>query len=125
LAEDPTLIDSAVLKLATLRSHDQYNTTIYSLDDRYRGVFGRRDVVFVNEDDMSERGIQQGVRITTALENEQSRVLENVIAVGYKISRGSVATYYPEGICLIPLNYIDPVSGTPSYKSVPVHITLA
>lgn len=127
LAEDPTPIDSAVLKLATLRSHDQYNTTIYSLDDRYRGVFGRRDVVFMNEEDMSERGIQQGdqIRITTALDNEQSRVLENVIAIGYKISRGSVATYYPEGNCLIPLNYIDPVSGTPSYKSVPVHITLA
>ncbi|QGL80460.1 oxidoreductase alpha (molybdopterin) subunit [Stenotrophomonas maltophilia] len=127
LAEDPTPIDSAVLKLATLRSHDQYNTTIYSLDDRYRGVFGRRDVVFMNEEDMSERGIQQGdqVRITTALDNEQGRVLENVIAIGYKISRGSVATYYPEGNCLIPLNYIDPVSGTPSYKSVPVHITLA
>ncbi|MNT36798.1 putative oxidoreductase [compost metagenome] len=81
----------------------------------------------MNEEDMSERGIQQGdqIRITTALDNEQSRVLENVIAISYKISRGSVATYYPEGNCLIPLNYIDPVSGTPSYKSVPVHITLA
>ncbi|MNU79983.1 putative formate dehydrogenase [compost metagenome] len=127
LAEDPSPADTAVLKLATIRSHDQYNTTIYSLDDRYRGVFGRRDVVFMNEDDMRDRGIQQGdqIRIRTALDNEGDRVLENVIAVGYKISRGSVATYYPEGNCLIPLHYIDQTSGTPSYKSVPVHITLA
>ncbi len=127
LAEDPKPIDGAVLKLATIRSHDQYNTTIYSLDDRYRGVFGRRDVVFMNEDDMKDRGIEQGdhIRIRTALENEGDRILEDVIAVSYKISRGSVATYYPEGNCLIPLNYIDQVSGTPSYKSVPVHITLA
>lgn len=127
LAEDPKAVDKAVLKLATIRSHDQYNTTIYSLDDRYRGVFGRRDVVFMNEADMSERGIQQGdrIRITTALENEGERILENVIAVGYQISRGSVATYYPEGNCLIPLSYIDPASGTPSYKSVPVHISRA
>ncbi|WP_313170159.1 FdhF/YdeP family oxidoreductase [Stenotrophomonas sp.] len=127
LAEDPRPVDTAVLKLATIRSHDQYNTTIYSLDDRYRGVFGRRDVVFMNEADMSERGIQQGdrIRITTALENEGERILENVIAVGYQISRGSVATYYPEGNCLIPLSYIDAASGTPSYKSVPVHISRA
>ena len=127
LAEDPKAVDKAVLKLATIRSHDQYNTTIYSLDDRYRGVFGRRDVVFMNEADMSERGIQQGdrIRITTALENEGERILENVIAVSYQISRGSVATYYPEGNCLIPLSYIDPASGTPSYKSVPVHISRA
>ncbi|HEX7990740.1 MAG TPA: molybdopterin dinucleotide binding domain-containing protein, partial [Stenotrophomonas sp.] len=127
LAEDPKPADKAVLKLATIRSHDQYNTTIYSLDDRYRGVFGRRDVVFMNEADMIERGIQQGdwIRIRTALDNEGDRMLENVIAVSYQISRGSVATYYPEGNCLIPLSYIDPASGTPSYKSVPVHISRA
>ncbi|MEG1679350.1 MAG: molybdopterin dinucleotide binding domain-containing protein, partial [Stenotrophomonas sp.] len=73
------------------------------------------------------RGIQQGdrIRIRTALDNEDDRILENVIAVSYQISRGSVATYYPEGNCLIPLSYIDPASGTPSYKSVPVHISLA
>jgi anaerobic selenocysteine-containing dehydrogenase len=81
----------------------------------------------MNEEDMHDRGIQQGdqVRVRTALDNEGDRVLENVIAISYRISRGSVATYYPEGNCLIPLNYIDPTSGTPSYKSVPVHVTLA
>jgi len=123
--EDPVHTDPTIMKLATIRSHDQYNTTIYSLDDRYRGVFGRRDVVFMNEEDMADRGIQAGdqIRVETAFGNRQERVLENVIAVVYKIARGSVAAYYPEGSCLVPLDYIDKVSGTPSYKSVPVRVT--
>ncbi|QNP40709.1 FdhF/YdeP family oxidoreductase [Lysobacter solisilvae (ex Woo and Kim 2020)] len=125
LEEDPSFTDPTIMKLATIRSHDQYNTTIYSLDDRYRGVFGRRDVVFMNEDDMAELGIGQGdkIRVDTAFAQGQQRTLGNVIAISYKIARGSVAAYYPEGSCLVPLDYIDKASGTPSYKSVPVRIT--
>ena len=127
LDEDPALADPTVLKLTTLRSHDQYNTTIYGLDDRYRGVFGRRDVVFMHKDDLAQRGIEEGdqVRIETALEQGQQRSMQHLIAVSYEIARGSVATYYPEGNCLVPLNYIDEASGTPSYKSIPVRVMRA
>ncbi|WP_333849231.1 FdhF/YdeP family oxidoreductase [Leclercia sp.] len=114
-----------VLRLVTLRSHDQYNTTIYALDDRYRGVFGRRDVLFMNEEDMQQLGLEHGDRvdITTALPDSQQR-LDDITLVAYNIAPGTVAAYYPEANVLVPLNYLDKESGTPSYKSVPVHITL-
>jgi molybdopterin-dependent oxidoreductase alpha subunit len=125
--EDPALADHSVLKLATIRSHDQYNTTIYGMDDRYRGVFGRRDVVFMNAEDLAERGINEGdeLVVETAFGGREERRLTRVIAVIFNISRGSVATYYPEGNGLVPLDYFDEASGTPSYKSVPVRISLA
>jgi anaerobic selenocysteine-containing dehydrogenase len=114
-----------VLRLVTLRSHDQYNTTIYALDDRYRGVFGRRDVLFMNEEDMQQQGLEHGDRvdITTALPDSQQR-LDDITVVAYSIAPGTVAAYYPEANVLAPLNYLDKESGTPSYKSVPVQITL-
>ncbi len=125
--EDPVVASEGVLKLTTIRSHDQYNTTIYGYDDRYRGVFGRRDVVFMNKDDLAELGIREGdaVRVETAFGQGRERRLDKVIAVAYEIARGAVATYYPEGNCLVPLDYHDKVSGTPSYKSVPVRVTRA
>ena len=127
LDEDPVHADPTILKLTTIRSHDQYNTTIYGLDDRYRGVFGRRDVVFMNGQDLADRGIEQGdeILVETAFGKGQERRLGKVIAVTYEIARGSVATYYPEGNCLVPLDYNDKLSGTPSYKSVPVRVLRA
>ncbi|MHC2437382.1 FdhF/YdeP family oxidoreductase [Bradyrhizobium sp. USDA 4451] len=126
LEEDPVLTDKTVLKLATIRSHDQYNTTIYGLNDRYRGVFGRRDVLFSNAADLAERGLAHGdlVEIETALPSAQPRRL-TLTAIAYDIARGSVAAYYPEANGLVPLDYQDKESGTPSYKSVPVHIRRA
>ena len=114
-----------VLRLITLRSHDQYNTTIYALDDRYRGVFGRRDVLFMNEEDMAQSGLEHGDRvdIETALPGSVQR-LEDITVVAYNIAPGSVGAYYPEANVLVPLDYLDKDSGTPSYKSVPVRITL-
>ncbi|ULU25823.1 FdhF/YdeP family oxidoreductase [Dyella terrae] len=125
--EDPVVADAGVLKLTTVRSHDQYNTTIYGYDDRYRGVFGRRDVVFMNKDDLAELGIREGdvVRVETAFGQGKVRSLDKVIAVAYEIACGAVATYYPEGNCLVPLDYHDKLSGTPSYKSVPVRVMRA
>jgi molybdopterin-dependent oxidoreductase alpha subunit len=119
-----TSADAGVLMLTTIRSHDQYNTTIYGLDDRYRGVFGRRDVLFMNADDLAERGIEEGdeIVVQTAFGNRPERSMTTLIAVVYNISRGSVATYYPEGNGLVPLDYFDQQSGTPSYKSVPVRV---
>ncbi|MRS89198.1 FdhF/YdeP family oxidoreductase [Enterobacteriaceae bacterium RIT714] len=114
-----------ILRLVTLRSHDQYNTTIYALDDRYRGVFGRRDVLFMNEGDMAQLGLEHGDRvdITTALEGSIQR-LEDITVVAYNIASGTVGAYYPEANVLVPLDYLDKESGTPSYKSVPIRVTL-
>jgi molybdopterin-dependent oxidoreductase alpha subunit len=114
----------AVLLLATIRSHDQYNTTIYGLDDRYRGIFGRRDVVFMNAADLESNGIAHGdpVDIETALPSGEAGRLLGFTAVAHDIARGSVAAYYPEANCLVPLDHHDRQSGTPAYKSIPVRI---
>jgi molybdopterin-dependent oxidoreductase alpha subunit len=124
--EDPRPEDAAVMKLTTIRSHDQYNTTIYGLDDRYRGVFGRRDIVFMNAADLAAAGIEHGdlVEIATAIPSTTLRAIR-LTAVAHDIARGSVAAYYPEANGLVPLDYQDKESGTPSYKSVPVHIRKA
>ena len=115
------------LGLTTIRSHDQYNTTVYSLGDRYRGVTGRRDIVFMNAADLSEHGLEHGdcIDIETALDLPNPLRLRNMTAVEFDIARGSIATYYPEANCLVPLSYHDPDSGTPSYKSIPVRVSRA
>jgi anaerobic selenocysteine-containing dehydrogenase len=125
LEEDPIITAPDVLKLATLRSHDQYNTTIYGMNDRYRGVFGRRDVVFVNEEDLAARRIEHGdtIDVQTVLPSGENLRLNGFTAIAYDIPRGSAAAYYPEANCLLPLSYHDEQSGTPSYKSIPVRIT--
>jgi molybdopterin-dependent oxidoreductase alpha subunit len=116
-----------VLVLATVRSHDQYNTTIYGKNDRYRGVTGRRDVVFLNEADLAERGLEHGdlvdVEAVAAHDHTQEpRVLRGFVAVAHDIARGAAAAYYPEANGLISLANFDARSGTPSYKSVPIVI---
>jgi molybdopterin-dependent oxidoreductase alpha subunit len=113
------------LLLTTIRSHDQYNTTIYGNDDRYRGVFGRRDVVFMCEEDLVGRNLRHGDRvdITTAVPGFEDLQLKGFTAVSYDIAPGSVAAYFPEANCLVPLAYQDKLSGTPAYKSIPVKIT--
>lgn len=120
--------DPDALTLTTIRSHDQYNTTIYGLNDRYRGISGRRDVVFVNERDLSSRGLKHGdlVDITVVPEagsDPGTRVIGKLTAVAYNIALGSVATYYPEANVLVALDHYDAKSGTPSYKSIPVLIS--
>jgi molybdopterin-dependent oxidoreductase alpha subunit len=128
---DPRLDDPAVLTLTTLRSHDQYNTTIYGLDDRYRGIFGRRDVVFLNAEDLAARGLKPGDLVDVSAEPEAGgppcpeAVLRRQTAVAYDIPRGSAGAYYPEANVLIPLTDFDKRSGTPSYKSVPVRVSAA
>lgn len=128
LDEDPRVADREALTLTTIRSHDQYNTTIYGLNDRYRGITGRRDVVFVNELDLLSRGLKHGdlVDITVVPEagsDPGTRVMRKLTAVTYNIARGSVAAYYPEANVLIALDHYDAKSGTPSYKSTPVLIS--
>jgi anaerobic selenocysteine-containing dehydrogenase len=124
LDEDPRLKDPSTLVLTTLRSHDQYNTTVYGLDDRYRGVFGRRDVIFISAADLSARGLQEGDKIDVlAMTTEgPERSVRGYTAVQYDIPTGSVAGYYPEMNAVVALNDYDRKSGTPAYKGVPVTI---
>lgn len=109
--------------LTTIRSHDQYNTTIYSLDDRYRGVTGRRDVIFANEVDLAMLGLSEGDKVDVT--TPAGRTLKGFTLVRHAIARGSLAAYYPEANCLVPLEDYDPASGTPAYKSIPVTLRAA
>ena len=120
--EDPPIPRPEMLRLATIRSHDQYNTTIYSMDDRYRGVFGTRTVVFMNKDDMAARGIapQALVEIEALSDDNVERRVRGFAALPYDIPRGSIAAYYPETNPLLALAYRDVKSGTPAAKSIPV-----
>src|SRR5713226_7892247 len=125
LDEDPRVANPEALTLTTIRSHDQYNTTIYGMNDRYRGITGRRDVVFVNERDLSSRGLKHGdlVDITVVADagsKPGTRVMRNLTAVAFNIAQGSIAAYYPEANVLVALDHYDTKSGTPSYKSTPV-----
>jgi molybdopterin-dependent oxidoreductase alpha subunit len=125
LDEDTRVADPEALTLATIRSHDQYNTTIYGLNDRYRGITGRRDVVFVNERDLASRGLKHGDLVDISVVSDVGsapgeRVMRNLTAVAFNIAQGSIAAYYPEANVLVALDHYDTKSGTPSYKSTPV-----
>jgi formate dehydrogenase major subunit len=120
--EDPPISHPEMLRLATIRSHDQYNTTIYSMNDRYRGVYGTRTVVFMNKDDMAARGIapQALVEIEALSGDAVERRVRGFAALPYDIPRGSIAAYYPETNPLLALSYHDEKSQTPAAKSIPV-----
>ncbi|MCC8381925.1 MULTISPECIES: FdhF/YdeP family oxidoreductase [unclassified Xenorhabdus] len=121
--ENADVLGEDVLRLMTIRSHDQYNTTIYALDDRYRGVFGRRDVLFMNDVDLKARGLKHGDKIIIeTVSKNRKLLLKDITVISFSIAPGTVAAYYPEANVLIPLDYIDEESGTPSYKSVPVRV---
>jgi molybdopterin-dependent oxidoreductase alpha subunit len=123
--EDPRAAQPGALRLATIRSHDQYNTTIYGMNDRYRGITGRRDVVFVNARDLASRGLKHGdlvdISVVSDAGSRPSRgMMRNLTAVAFNIAQGSIAAYYPEANTLVALDHYDARSGTPSYKSIPV-----
>ncbi len=120
---DEELQQGDAFRLVTVRSHDQYNTTIYAYDDRYRGVFGRRDVLFMHPDDLQALGLSHGDKVDVELAaGGETRRYPGLTAISHAIARGTVAAYYPEANCLIPLDHIDAESGTPGYKSVPVSV---
>jgi molybdopterin-dependent oxidoreductase alpha subunit len=124
LGEDPSDEDPAVLWLSTIRSHDQYNTTLYSMSDRYRGVYGQRDVVFLNQSEMEKRNLVDGDRVdlVTASTDGLERRVSNFRVVGYSFPDGCCAAYYPETNPLAPLYAHDPISFTPSSKGIPIWI---
>jgi molybdopterin-dependent oxidoreductase alpha subunit len=112
------------LILQTLRSHDQFNTTIYSLNDRYRGIRNGRDVIFVNPEDLAELGIEDGTRVDIFSEwrNEPDRVLRNFRVVSYPTAKGCAAAYFPEANVLVPLGSAAEGSNTPVSKAVIVRL---
>jgi molybdopterin-dependent oxidoreductase alpha subunit len=112
------------LILQTVRSHDQFNTTIYSLNDRYRGIRKGRDVVFVHPDDLAELGLADGDRVDVVSEwpGEPDRVLPGQRVVAYPTARGCAAAYFPEANVLVPLRSTALGSNTPVSKAVVVRL---
>jgi molybdopterin-dependent oxidoreductase alpha subunit len=108
--------------MMTIRSHDQFNTTIYGLDDRYRGVFGQRMVVFMNTEDMRAEGLLAGDKVTLKNHYKTIRSVVDFVVVPYQIPLGCLATYFPEANPLVPLRLTARKSHTPSSKSVCVNI---
>jgi len=116
------------LILQTLRSHDQYNTTIYGLDDRYRGVKGGRRVVFVNKEDIDRYGLSEGDRVDLVSEfptgdgEMQERRAKDFMVVAYETPVGNAAAYYPETNALVPLDHVAERSNTPVSKAVVIRL---
>ncbi|GBE67515.1 putative oxidoreductase [Mycobacterium sp. MFM001] len=116
------------LVLQTLRSHDQYNTTIYGLDDRYRGVKGGRRVVFVNPADIAKFGLQAGDRVDLVSEftdgdgDVQERRAKDFMVVEYATPVGNAAAYYPETNALVALDHVAAKSNTPVSKAIVIRL---
>ncbi len=112
------------LLLQTLRSHDQYNTTIYGLDDRYRGIRGGRRIVLVHPDDALEQGFVDGAYADLVSEwtDGTERRARGFRVVHYPTARGCAAAYYPETNVLVPLDATADISNTPASKSVVIRL---
>jgi molybdopterin-dependent oxidoreductase alpha subunit len=112
------------LLMMTIRSHDQFNTTVYGLDDRYRGIFNGRRVIFMNPDDAADRGLVQGqlVDLASHYAGVERRAPRFMVAP-YSMPRGCAATYFPEANVLVPIESVALVSNTPTSKSVKITVT--
>ena len=111
-------------RLITMRSNDQFNTTIYGYSDRFRGIEGTRDVLLMNPADIDAAGLENGqmVRLIGDADDGVDRQLGGLTLTAYKIPSGTIAGYYPECNVLIPIGLHDELSKTPASKSVPVRI---
>jgi molybdopterin-dependent oxidoreductase alpha subunit len=121
---EPLRVPEGRLILQTVRSHDQYNTTIYGLNDRYRGVRGGRRVVLVGEADLAALGFADGdiVDLVSEWSDGSERRAERFRAVAYPIARGCASAYFPEANALVPLDSTAEISNTPASKSVIVRL---
>ena len=111
-------------RLLTLRSNDQFNTTIYGYSDRFRGINGTRQVVLMNKADIARAGLSAGQKVTLATDAEDNhdRRVADLIVVEYNVPDGCIAAYYPECNPLIPLAHHAEESHVPAAKSVPVRV---
>ncbi|PKR48397.1 FdhF/YdeP family oxidoreductase [Thalassospira marina] len=116
-----------ILTLLTIRSNDQFNTTIYGYDDRLRGIHGTRMVLLLNANDIARLGLKEGemVNLRTAVEDGVERRVEGLRVVSYEIPAGNCAGYYPELNPLMPLFHHSRTAHVPAAKSIPVHIEKA
>ena len=116
-------MDAGDLMMMTIRSHDQFNTTIYGLNDRYRGIYNERRIIFMNQKDMNEKNIAE--KEVVDIYNHHGgieRVAHKFIAVAYPIPAGCCATYYPETNVLVPIDSVADVSNTPTSKQIIVQV---
>jgi molybdopterin-dependent oxidoreductase alpha subunit len=119
--------DRDIVQLITLRSNGQFNTTIYSYDDRFRGIYGSRRVVLMHANDIDRFGLKEGslVTLSTAVDDGVDRQIGGLRVVRYDIPEGCIAGYYPECNPLLPLWHHEEKSKTPAAKSIPVRIKQA
>jgi molybdopterin-dependent oxidoreductase alpha subunit len=129
LSADPDveLNDSHVLRLFTLRSNGQFNTTIYSHDDRFRGIYGTRRMILMHRDDMQRLGFADGDFVTATCavvrDGEAPREVRGLRVTPYDVPKGACAGYYPECNPLVPLWHYAKGSKVPAVKSIPVHLS--
>jgi len=120
---DAVEVPEGHLLLQTIRSQDQFNTSVYGLNDRYRGIRGERRVVFVNEEDLDTFGVRDGDLVDViSVFSDGERRAESFRAVQYPITRGCAAAYFPEANVLVPLDATAEISNTPASKSVVIRL---
>ena len=119
--------DKPDLILQTMRSHDQYNTTVYSMNDRYRGVYGMRDVIFANEEDIRKLGFEpeQKVDLVSLWGDGKERRVKAFTLLSYDIPQGQAAAYYPETNPLVPLESVGDKTFTPTSKFIAIRLEAA
>ena len=124
LATDIDVPDRDVVQLLTLRSNGQFNTTIYSYDDRFRGIYGSRMVLMMHRNDIDRFGLKEGdiVGLETAVDDGVERTVGGFRVVPHDIPEGCIGGYYPECNPLIPLWHHAEGSKVPAAKSIPVRI---
>jgi molybdopterin-dependent oxidoreductase alpha subunit len=111
-------------RLMTLRSNDQFNTTIYGYSDRLRGLEGSRDILLMSPEDIADAGLEAGQQVTlvTDIDDGHDRRLGGLTLTPFKLPRGTLASYYPECNVLMPISHHDSLSKTPASKSIPVRL---
>ena len=121
LGQEPA---SGDFTLVTLRSNDQFNTTIYGFSDRLRGLEGTRDIVMMNPEDMRRAGVVEGQRVglECTVDDGVERRVRHLKVTPYDLPDGCIGMYYPESNSLVPLDYHDELSKTPAYKGAPVRV---
>jgi len=119
-------LEPGELMMMTIRSHDQFNTTIYGMNDRYRGIYDERRVILLNEKDMQEQNLQKGDVVDLSSHyNGVTRTAHRFLVVPYSIPKNCAATYYPETNVLVPIDSVAAKSNTPVSKLVVIRVTVA